>query len=346
MPTKLQLVGFLVALGLGRTALADVDVTMTVQPARRLEAVLQGAPRVPLTQLRLRDPRGVIIPATEVVEFQRGAETIAVAIVVEGGEIWMGNDTIEPEDSPARYVGALEGIQRGLDALALGTTMPAGSLGTLITYDGSARVRLPLGPIAKLTGAALGTQRDYYYRLGQSLVQATELAIGQLEQASTHKKLLIVISDGNDSNIDAAKYQLADLRKRAMRDRIQIASIIYKGQLSEPSNAIVALHPLAVTANSFEGIEHAMQEAVRRATSQYTVRFAGDRLSWDGTLQELTILVGATELEPVTMQMGMVQKPAVETPWFLRWWTQLAAGVLLVGLLIGGQRLRVGRLAI
>jgi len=121
---------------------------------------------------------------------------------------------------------------------------------------------------------------------------------------------------------------------------IRGAAIISKGALSAPSNPIVQLDLLAQMANSFEGIEDAMKEAVRRATSQYTVRFDGTRLDWDGTAQDLTMLVGADELEPVTVQMGTAHKLAAETPWFLRWWAQLTAGVLLVGLIMIGQRLR------
>ncbi len=319
---------------------------MTVAPGHRIDAVVRGMPHVPSTQLELRDPRGVIVPATEVIDFRHGNETIAIAIVVEGQEIYMGNDDFEPEDSAARYLGALKGIQRGIDALDLVNTMPVGSLGTLITYDERAVVRQPLGPIASLTGRSLGTQKDYYGRIGYSLVQALSLAVGELEQAPTHKKLLIVIGDGNDTNNDAAKAQFADLKKRAAHGGIQVAAIIYKGALSEPSNPIIAFHALAQTANSFEGIESAMKDAVRRATAQYTVRFAGDRLDWDGTAQDLTVVVGANELDPVSVQMGMARVPVAETPWFLRWWTQLGAGVLLVGLMTIGQRLRAGRLTV
>lgn len=340
MFTKLQLVGILVVFGVAGTAAADVDVRMTVVPGHRIDAVVQGVPRVPISQLRLRDPRGVVVPATEVIDFEHSTETIAIALVVEGGEVWMGNDDLEPADSPAHYLGALKGIQRGIDALDLAHRMPAGSLGTVITFDERARIRLPLGPIRMLNGSALGTQRDYYSKLGQSLVQATALAIGELEQAPTHKKLLLVISDGNDMNNEAAGALLADLRKRAAKAGIRVAAIIYKGALSDPSNPIVQLDLLAQMANSFEGIEDAMKEAVRRATSQYTVRFDGTRLDWDGTAQDLTMLVGARELEPVTVQMGTAHKPAAETPWFLRWWAQLTAGVLLVGLIMIGQRLR------
>jgi hypothetical protein len=349
MSSKLQLVGILVVLGFGRTAAAEIEANLTVVPgpgAPSIEATIHGASRVADSQLKLRDPRGVVVPATEVVDFKHGTETIAIAIVVEGQEIWMGNDDFEAYDSPARYQGALKDIKRAIDALDLANTMPAGSLGTIITYDERPWIKLPLGPIANLDGSALGTQKDYYGRIGYSLVQATALAIGELETAPTHKKLLLVIGDGNDTNPDAAKAQFADLKKRAAQGGIEVAAIIYKGALSDPSSGILALHSLAQTANSFEGIEDAMKEAVRRATSQYTVRFDGTRLDWDGTAQDLTILVGAIELEPVTVQMGPARTPPAETPWFLRWWTQLAAGVLLVGLILVGQRLRAGRLTI
>jgi len=299
---ELRLAGILVVFGLGGTAAAEVDASIAVVPGQALEAVIQGGPRIPLTQIALRDPRGVVVPATDLVEFRDGKETIAIAIVVEGGEVWLGNDTFEPEDSPARFVGAIEGIRRGIDGLDLAHTMPAGSLGMLITYDDRANLRVPLGPIAKITGAAFGVQKDYYSKFGQSLVQGTELAIAELEKAPTHKKLLLVIGDGNDTNNEAAKLQFADLKKRAAQDRIQIASIIYKGQLSEPTSAILGLGPLAVTANSFEGIANEMKEAVRRATSQYTVRFPGQRLSWDGKVQVVLPYFRSRKIAVVTFR--------------------------------------------
>ena len=341
MSSKLQLVvGFLVVLGSGRSALADVDVAMTVAPGHRIDAVVQGAPRVPVSRLALRDSRGVVVPATEVIDFKHGTDTIAIALVVEGGEVWMGNDDFESEDSPTRYLGALKGIKRGIDALDLAHRMPPGSLGMVITYDVRPSIKLPLGPIAQLDGSALGTQKDYHRSVGQSLVQATSLAIGELEQAPTHKKLLLVISDGNDTNNEAAVVQFASLRKRAAQAGIQVAAIIYKGALSDPGFPIVKLHPQAQVAHISEGIEDAMKEAVRLATSQYTVRFDGTRLDWNGTAQDLTLVFGGDDLEPVTVQMGPARKPASETPWFLRWWAQLAAGVLLVALIVVGQRLR------
>jgi hypothetical protein len=346
MASKVQLAGILLVLGIGRSASAEVEAQLTVVPepgAPRIDALIMGGPLLPMQQVVLRDPRGVLVPGAEVTDFRSGKRSIAVAVVFNGQEVWVGNDQIEPADSPALYLGALEGIRRGVDALDLVHTTSAGSKAMLITYDDQARIRLPLGPVSRLTGAAVGTQRDYYSRIGTSLVEGTTLAIDELEHARTDKKLVIVVSDGNDTNNEAARVQFAELKKRAASDRIRVAAIIYKGQLSDPDSVITALAPNAAMVNSFEGIAEAMRDALRRETTEYTVRFPGHRLSWDGTVQELTVQIGRDDLEPVAVQMGQPRKPAAETPWFLRWWAQLAAGLLLVGAIIGVQRVRGSR---
>ncbi len=348
MASKLQLAGFLVAVGVGGTATADVETMIEVVPGPgtpMLEATIRGAGVQPLDAIALRDPRGVTVAASAIMPFAKGKESIAIAFVIEGGEVWLGNDEFEPEDSPARYFGTLNGIRAGLDRLDLGRTMPRGSAGMIVTYDTFPRMRVPLGPIGQINGAAMGTQRDHYGHLGQSQAAAIALAMAELETASTHKKLLIVIGDGNDTNNEAAKGQLADLKKRAAMHRIDVAAIVYKGYLSSPETVITHLTPRTVTANSMDSVEAEIREAVRRSTSQYTVRFPGERLRWDGTVQELSVQLGFIGTEPVPVKMGTAPPRPEGTPWYLTFWAQLAAGMLLVGAIVAAQRLR-GRSAL
>jgi len=350
MASKLQLAGFLFVLGLGATTAAEPEVMLTVMPGQgtvvpQIEALVHGAPRIPVGKITLRDPRGVEVPASEVIEFRDSKRTMGLAVVFNGQEVWVGNNDIEPEDSPARYYGSLDGIRRGLDAMDLARTLPAGSKATLISYAEKAEIRFPMSLASGLTGAAVGTQKDYYSKIGTSLVEGTALALTELEMVRTDTKLLIIVGDGNDTNPEAARLQFAELKKRAAQDGIQIVSIIYKGVLSEPSNAVTTLAPRSITVASADGIVEQMQEAVRRATSDYTVRFSGDRLRWDGLDQELTLQFDRDAIEPISVKMGNAPTPRAETPWFLRWWAQLAAGLLLVGAIVGAARLR-GRSAI
>jgi len=347
MATKVVFAQVVLAACLSGTAAAEIDTSIDIVPGRgapQLEATIRGAGVQPLEAISLRDPRGVTVPATAVVPFKHGREAISIAFVVEGSEVWLGNDTFEPEDSPARYLGTLNGIRRGFDRLALGSSMPSGSSGMLITYDDRVNVRVPLGPVGRLTGAAFGTQKDYYGRIGQSQAHAISIAVGELERAQATKKLLVVISDGSDTNNEAARGHLADLKKRAAIARIELAAIVYKGYLSSPETVISALTPRTVTVNSYDGIEEAMRDAVLRATSQYTVRFPGEALQWDGKPQELVVQLGFSELDPVTVTMGPARR--APAPWYLSFWAQLVAGVLLVGAIAIGVRVRAGRMTV
>jgi len=345
MASKVQLAGILFVLGISGTAAAEVDAMLTVVPgqgttAPQIEALVTGGPRIPLGAITLRDPRGVTVPAAELVEFKNSKRTIAIAIVFNGQEVWTGNDTIEPEDSPARYLGALDAIRRGVDGLELARTVSPGSKATLISYAERAQIRVPMLDARKLTGASVGLQKDYYGRIGTSLVEGTALALTELEGQSADRKLLILISDGNDTNPEAATAQLAEQKKRAAQGRIEIASIIYKGYLSDASNVVTALAPKSITVNSHDGIVEQMREALRRATSEYTLRFPGQRLDFDGTVQELTLQFDRDTIEPISVQMGYAPPARAPTAWYLRWWAQLAAGVVLVGLFLLVQRLR------
>lgn len=350
MVSKLQLAGFVLVLGIGGTAAAEVEATLTVVPgrgtvSRQIEALVTDAPQIPLSKITLRDPRGVVVPASERIDFRDGTRTMALAVVFNGQEVWMGNDDIEPEDSPARYPGTLHAIRDGLRAMDLAHTLSRGSKAMLVSYADIAEVRSPMRPAALMTGEAVGTQKDYYMKFGTALVEGVSLAITELEQTPTDKKLVIIISDGNDTNNDEAKLQFAELKKRAAKANIRIVSIIYKGLLSDSANAITTLAPSSITVNSADGMIEQMREAIRRATSDSTFRFTGERLTWDGLYQDLTLRFDRDELEPVAVKMGHAPAPRAETPWFLRWWAQLAAGALLVGLYVGVARLR-GRIAI
>ena len=77
---------------------------------------------------------------------------MALVLVYQGQEVWIGNDDIEPKDSAAHYRGALKGIASALDSIDLAKILPIGSTGAALTYAASVRVVVPMGPITKLTG--------------------------------------------------------------------------------------------------------------------------------------------------------------------------------------------------
>jgi len=103
-------------------------------------------------------------------------------------------------------------------------------------YDDKAKIFLPMGPIANLTPEALGTQKDYYGGKGAELVRGIELAIAELGKVSVGKKILVILSDGNDAYNEAASPQVAALKKRIGVLDIKTISIVYKSQLSGDAN--------------------------------------------------------------------------------------------------------------
>jgi hypothetical protein len=111
----------------------------------------------------------------------------------------------------------------------------------IVTYGDDVKVRAALGPITSFTPEALGSQKDYFGSKGVQLVLGVTTALDQLVKAPTANKRLIVLSDGNDTNNDAAKAQLALLKKRAADAHIAITSLVFKSALSSDGDITGAL---------------------------------------------------------------------------------------------------------
>jgi hypothetical protein len=183
-----------------------------------------------------------------------GGDAVAVAIVMSGWEIWVGNDRVLAEGDPERYLGALDYVKAAVDGAQLGK-LPAGSQGTLIVYADKATVRLPMGPVDKLNGQALGGQKDYQRTVGNEMVNGVELGLAELKKVSAKHKVLIVLGDGNDTNIETAKPRLADLRKQALADGIELHGLVFKTQLSEATTVLAALVPDTAIATSVDDVK-------------------------------------------------------------------------------------------
>jgi hypothetical protein len=182
---------------------------------------------------------------------------VAVAIVYSGWEQWIGNDDYLNEDDPTRVVGALKGIRAALDRAPF-AGLPAGSQGTLISYAIQPSVRVPMGPIEQVNGAALGAQKDYYNTMGVELVQGVTLAMGELEKVPGARRHLVVLGDGSDTNPEAARGKLAELRQRSAQLGIEVHALTYLAGDSIPLNLFPVLTPDAVTANTVENIPVAL----------------------------------------------------------------------------------------
>jgi len=351
MRAKLVAIAALLLSVLGVTPVAaegQVEVFLTVKTpeptakdkdnAPQIEATIVGGPTVPVEKFTLVEPSAkvpYVIKATNLRPFTAGTETIAVAFVFNGQEVWIGNDDYEPEESPARYLGILKNLKTALQTVPWSTAGPAGSKGVLISYGDKAEVKVPMGPLANINAEALGTQKDYNKKFGTAMVEGINLALAELHNVTASRKALVVVCDGNDTNPEAAKAQLVNLKKQAAQDKIQTFAIIYKGQLSEPGNVVTTMIPNATTVDNAEGIATAIKAILSRMADRYYLTFPGfdpktkQGLPWDGKSHDLVVKIDKDETEPVTLTLAPVWNAPKKGGF--PWWILIVA---IVGLLL------------
>ncbi len=219
----------------------------------------------------------------------------------------------------------LKNLEQAIDKLQLGNVGPVGSKGMVVSYSTGAEIKVPMGDLKAITGAALGSQKDYATKLGTDMVQGITTAVAELSKVSTARKALIVIGDGTDTAPDIAKGQLADLKKQASKQNIQTFAIIYKCPICEEGAVITTMIPGAKTVNSIDGIASELNAIVARMSDRYYVTFAGydeklkQGLPWDGKEHDLTIKIDQQELEPIALTLAPVWNPPEEGgfPWLV-----------------------------
>jgi hypothetical protein len=332
----------------------DIEVYLSVKTpdpngknkndAPSIEATIVGGPTLPVEKFTLTVPgakKPVSLKATSLRPFSSGTETVAVAFVFNGQEVWIGNDDLEPEDSISRQPGILKSLKSALQTVPFATTGPPGSKGVLIVYGDKAEIRVPMGPLSNINAEALGTQKDYQYKSGNAMVEGISLALAELHNVTADRKALIIVGDGNDTNPEAAKGQLANLKKQAAAERVQTFAIIYKTSFSLPGNGITAMIPNATTVDSAEGIATAIKAILARMADRYYLTFPGfdprtkAHLPWDGKEHELVVKIDKDDTEAVSIVLAPVWNPPKEGGGFPWWILGVVVGGLLVVILIG-----------
>jgi hypothetical protein len=349
VPLIVLFIAFVSSLWAPRTAHADnVEVYLQVKPADpadpkqrgkapQIEATVVGGAKTTVDKFTLSTTNGgqkVTMKADKLREYAEGTETIAIALVINGQEIWIGNEEIEP-DPNAQYQGVLKNLEGAIDKLQLGSAGPPGSKGIVISYSTGAEIKVPMGDLKNITGGALGGQKDYRGKIGTDMVQGITMGIAELSKVSTPRKALIVVGDGNDTNNEAAKTALAQLKKDAANAKINLFAIIYKSAVSSEGNVITTMIPGAKTVNSIDGIASELNAIIARMADRYYLTFPGydpktkTGLPWDSKDHDLVLKNDQTEYEPVTMQLAPKWNPPKEGgfPW-------LVLIIIVVGLLL------------
>ncbi|HEU4733152.1 MAG TPA: FHA domain-containing protein [Kofleriaceae bacterium] len=330
---------------------SNIEVLMQVKPpdknnpktkddAPQVEVTVIGAPNLPSEKFTLREEgakQPIELKPSSRRDYNQGTEKLAIAIVMNGWEIWIGNDHVLPDDDPSRYPGVLEAFEQALDKVNFKDAGPAGSLGTVITYADKAVVRIPMGPLEKITGSQLGTQRDYLGTKGVELVKGVDLALTELHKVQVSRKVLIVVCDGMDTNMEAAKGQLTALKAQAKADQVQTFAIIYKAPLSGDGNVISTMIPQTQTVTSADNIATAIAGILTRMADRQYLTFpgfdpkSGLGLTWDGKPHNLILKVDKDDTDPVQLTMAPpwnVAKPGF--PWLILIIVVVGALVLLI----------------
>ena len=291
----------------------DKNNPKTKDDAPQIEATVIGAPNLPGDKFTLREDgakQPIELKPTSNREYTQGTEKLAIAIVMNGWEIWIGNDDVLPDGDPSRFPGVLKSLEAALDKVSFKDAGPPGSLGMVITYADSATTRIPMGPLDRITGSALGTQKDYYGTQGVELVKGVDLAVSELHKVQVSRKVLIVICDGIDKNMDAAKGQMVALKARASGDKIETFAIIYKGGMSGDGNVISAMIPQTQTVNTAENIATAIQTILSRMADRQYLTFPGFDpklgigLQWDGKPHNLILKIDKDDTDPVELTLA------------------------------------------
>ena len=338
---RLLLLGLLCAT---TSAVAGPDILFQVRTpptgSHTLEATIEHGPHLATRSISVRaddDPGAPVIAATRVRSFAAGDEPIAIALVLNTQEIYVGNDDFET-DPNALYPGVLRVLEPGLDALQLGTLTPAGSQITVIGYATDAKVIVPMTSLQTFKAAQIGPDHDYRGQIGNDMIDGIHLGLDELARSDAPHKLLIVIGDGNDTNDEAAKVELAQVARQVHTDRVDVLSVIYKSPVSSDSEVIRTAFPDAVTVNNRDAIAIALGTHLHRFTDRSYVTFADDRLPWDGREHSFVLRLGDYDVEPALVRMPEFRPRHTDPAWWRGTWGQLVIGLVLVGVLVAAAR--------
>ena len=311
----------------------DKNNPKTKDDAPQIEATVIGAANLPSEKFVLRDDSSkqqFDVKPTQKRDYNQGTETLAVVIVMNGSEYWLGNDDIPAQaDDSVRCPGVLKPLKDALDKLNFKDAGPAGSLGMVITYADKVVTRVPMGPLTNVTGGALGMQTDYRGAAGLELVQGIEAALSELHRAQTARKVLIIIGDGRDINPEAAKARLPSLKKQASQEQIQTFAIVYKtcevlAEQAESPMVINAMVQQVSTANSAENIAQSVGGILARMADRQYLTFPGFDpkiglgFTWDGKPHNMVLKIDKEDAEPVALTLAPIWSPSKGGfPWLI-----------------------------
>jgi hypothetical protein len=359
-------------LGLGawnasaRPAHAQISVELTVQEAPPKQAdgkdgkddkgdkgplppifravVINAIPGLAAEQFTLRQDdleQPPTITADKVKTYVESDDPMAMVVLVQGDERWMGNETyLDPED-PDYMEGAYQGLGPALDALA--KAGPPGSKTALLIYtQGRADPKLAMGDAAQLGASALGGQKDYQNNINVPLLVGLDEALNLFDKHAGYRKILVVVGDGTGQEEDIAEGLKERVTKLQQR-KVESFSIFYESIVSgspEGQNNMKKIgYSEAKAATSRDNFEAFAKQFVEHIGARYYATFPGCTakkpqicFTMDGQVHDFVLKAGEMESDVISLKTPMFQKAVVEESSL--WWLWLLIGLLVIGLIV------------
>jgi hypothetical protein len=330
--------GVVVCVGLGTAWGSDMPppalplVELTPHPeARTLDALVRGAGPANKDDVVLCSDGGQFLAPKQVRTYREGNEPIAIVIVFNGQEIYVGPGDIDDDE---RVDGILPALKQGLDDLRLGELAPPASTIEIISYSMGAEIVVPREPLAAFKAAQLGTEASYHGRIGIDLVQGLALGLHELDQSDAPIKLLFVIGDGGDTNPEMVRGELYQLSQRTHPHHVELGAAIYKSVISSEDTPLTDLIPTATRVAGPTAIVPALRAQLDYLTDRMYLTF-GDGVPWDGKSHDFTLKFHhAIETQPISLTLPDLS-PHRSWPYL-----PIIGGVALLGLLAFGLRIR------
>jgi hypothetical protein len=361
-----------VVLGLGawaasaRPAHAQISVELTVQEAPQKQAdgkddkgdkdnkgplppifravVINAIPGLAAEQFTLRQDDlevPAVIAADKVKNYVESDDPMALVVLVQGDERWMGNETyIDPED-PDYMEGAYQGLGPALDALS--KAGPPGSKVAVLIYSmGRADPKLPMGDATQLGASALGSQKDYQNNINVPLLVGLDEALNLFDKHAGYRKILVTIGDGTGQEEDIAEGLKERVTKLQQR-KVESFSIVYESIVSgspEGQNNMKKIgYTEAKSATSRDNFDAFGKQFVEHIGARYYATFPGCTakkpqvcFTMDGQVHDFVLKAGETESDVISLKTPMFQKAVVKESSL--WWLWLLLGLLGIGLVV------------
>ena len=338
------LVGSILAIAPPRVVWAQmrVESLKLVEPAeadkkKKSEPVYQAVvshnrPGLKATDFILKDldvEPAISAEASKVASFKESDDRLALVVLIQGDERWIGNETYQTEDDD-RMEGAFTGLGAAVDALSQGG--PPGSMGALMVYtSGKVEVKQAMGPIEGL-GAALGTQQDYK-GLGVPLTVGLDEAYAALAQASG-RKVLVVFGDGTGKEEDISG-PLSERIKKLKDLKAQVYTVFYAGASDDPAgerNMNNLGYSGAEKATERNNFATYAEKFVGQIGAVYYVDFPALPFATpEKKERELTVVVDEDESDPTAV---LTIKPKSTGGGGSLWWLWLLIVLLIVVIVI------------